>query len=239
MSEAARTVGKVLLSLLFGLFSVPMLGYGGYLFICWVRVHTSDVYYADYPYATAALLWFAFGMLNLLLTLHIVWRRTRHGYLLAIPFLVGLATSEIVINHTPRISSMEADNDCLSGIHSSLRIWYEHNHNFPSNEAEFREAAWQHSGGDGPESPYKQRGNLLPHQVVVVNNTEAARSTDVSQRPGVIYYCVSKDLQEFWVTMTRLQSDLASTAYIEQGAGLPEEFWVIHEAGRDYPIKRP
>jgi hypothetical protein len=239
MSEAARTVGKVLLSLLLGLFSIPMLGYGAYLFICWVRFHTSDVYYADYPYATAALLWFAFGSLNLWLTLHLVWRRTRRGYLLVIPFFVGLAANEILINHTPRIASMEADNDCLSGIRSSLRVWYEHNRRFPSNEAEFREASWQHSDGEGPESAYKQRGNLLPRQVVVVNNAESARSTDVSERPGVIYYCVSRDLQESWVTMTRLQSDLATTARIRQADGLPEEFWVIHETGRDYPIKRP
>jgi hypothetical protein len=37
---------KVLASALLGLLSVPMLGYGGYLFVCWFRIHTSDVYYS-------------------------------------------------------------------------------------------------------------------------------------------------------------------------------------------------
>lgn len=38
-----------------------MLIYGGYLFLCWFRIHTSDVYYADYPYAFAALVLFGTG----------------------------------------------------------------------------------------------------------------------------------------------------------------------------------
>ena len=49
MRWSARTAFKVLLSAVLGLFSLPMLGCGGYLSLCWFRIHTSDVYYADYP----------------------------------------------------------------------------------------------------------------------------------------------------------------------------------------------
>jgi hypothetical protein len=62
--------------------------------------------------------------------------------------------------------------------------------------------------------------------------------TGLSQRPGVVYYCVSKDLQEFWVTMTGLQSDVAPTAYIARVAGLTDEkVRLVHAAGRDYPVR--
>lgn len=234
MCASARTVRRVLLSVFLGLFSVPMLGYGGYLFVCWVRIHTSTVYYADYPYAIAALVWFAVGLLNLWVTLHAVWRRSFYGFLFVVPVIVGLAAMETAPDHAPRVLSLAADTDQLSNLHSFLGVWYENNHRFPTSEAEFRDAV-----GLAPASRYKQRGNPLPYEVVLVTNAEAPRLTDVSQRPGVIYYCVSKDRQEFWATMTRLQSDVAPNAYIEPAGGLPEEFWLIHAAGRDYPIRKP
>jgi hypothetical protein len=245
MHPSARPVSKVLLSVLLGLFSVPMLGYGGYLFFCWFRIHTSNVYYADYPYATAALAWFGVGLLSLWATLHGVWRRSFYGFLSVIPVFLGLAAMIYIPNLVPRGFSMEADTNYRSDVNSFFRVWYENNHRFPASEAEFRDAlrkgpeAWQHRVGPAPASRYRQQGNPLPYEVVVVTNANAPRLTDVSQRPGVIYYCVSKDLQEFWVTMTVLQSDVASTAYINRIAGLPEEFWLIHAAGRDYPVRKP
>jgi hypothetical protein len=79
----------------------------------------------------------------------------------------------------------------------------------------------------------------VPYEVVVVTNADGPQLTDVSQRPGVIYYSVSKDLQQFWALMTRLQSDMATTAHIESAPGLPPEFWMVHAAGRDHPIIKP
>jgi len=76
MRASVRTAGKGLLSMFLGVFSLPMLGYGGYLSVCWVRIHTSDIYYTDYPYATVALVWFAVGSLNFYITLRAIWRLT-------------------------------------------------------------------------------------------------------------------------------------------------------------------
>jgi hypothetical protein len=222
-----------------------MLGYGGYLFVCWFRIHTSNVYYADYPYATVALAWFGVGLLSLCATLHGVWRRSFYGSLFVIPVMVGLAAMVNIPNLTPHGFSMGTDTNYLSAVNSFFRVWYENNHRFPASEAEFRDAlrkgpeAWQYRVGPAPASRYRQRGNPLPYEVVVVTNADAPRLTDISHRPGVIYYCVSKDLQEFWVTMTSLQSDVATTAYIKPVAGLPEEFWMVHAAGRDYPVRKP
>jgi hypothetical protein len=245
MHQAARTALKLLLSALLGLFSLPMLLYGGYLFLCWFRIRTSDVYYADYPYAPAALVLLGTGILTLWATLHGVWRRSFYGLLLVIPVYLGLAGMISISELIPHGFSAVADSNYLSDVDAFFRVWYEENHRFPANEDEFRNAlskgpaARQYRVGPSPASRYKQRGNPLPYQIVVVNGANGPRSTGVSQRPGVIYYCVSKDLQEVWVTMTGLRSDVASTAYLRKAVLPQEEIQVARASGHDYPARKP
>jgi len=237
---------KVLASVLFGFFSVPPLGFGGYLFVCWFRIHTSDVYYADYWYATAALAWVGLGLLSLWATAHGAWRRSFYGTLFVLPVFLALVAMETIPDILPRGNSIMADSNYFSDVNAFFPVWYENNHRFPANEAEFRDAlgkgpaAWQGRVGPAPTSRYKQRGKLLPYEIVVATNADGPRMVNLSQRPGVVYYCVSKDLQEFWVTMTGLQSDMAPTAQIARVAGLPvEKVRLVHAAGRDYPVRHP
>jgi hypothetical protein len=246
MKPSILVAMKVLASALLGLLSVPMLGYGGYLFVCWFRIHTSDVYYSEYSYVTAALIWFGVGLLSLWASLHGVWRRSFYGTLFALPVFLALAAMEMIPDILPRGSSTMADSNYFSDVNAFFRVWYESNHRFPASEAEFRDAlekgpaAWQHRIGPSPTTRYKQRGKLLPYEIVVATNADGPRMVNLSQRPGVVYYCVSKDLQEFWVTMTGLQSDMALTAQIARVAGLPDEkVRLVHAAGRDYPARHP
>jgi hypothetical protein len=153
---------------------------------------------------------------------------------------------EMIPDILPRGNSTIADSNYFSDVNAFLRVWYEKNHRFPANEAEFRDAlekgpaAWQDRIGPAPTSRYKQRGKLLPYEIVVAMNADGPRMVNLSQRPGVVYYCVSKDLQEFWVTMTGLQSDTALTAQIARVAGLPDEkVRLVHAAGRDYRVRHP
>jgi hypothetical protein len=153
---------------------------------------------------------------------------------------------EIIPNAQPRQNSAMADGNYLSDVGSYFRVWYKDNHRFPANEAEFRDAlwkgpaAWQYLVEPAPRSEYKQRGKTLPYEIVVATDAIAPRITNVSQRPGVIYYCVSGDLQQFWVTMTGLESDVAPIAHVGRIAGLSDlEIMVAHGSGRDYPVKSP
>jgi hypothetical protein len=245
MHPSARTAFKVLLSVALSLFSVPTLGYGGYLFVCWFRIHTSDVYYADYPYAITGLTCFGVGLLSLWASLHGVWRRSFYGLIFVFPVFLGPAAMVEIPNLLPHGFSAVADSNYLSDVGAFFRVWYEDNHRFPANEAEFKDAlwkgpaAWQYRVGPAPASRYKQRGNQLPYEIVVMTDANGPRVANVSQRPGVIYYCVSKDLQEFWVTMTGLQADVDSTAYLWRVVIPQDEIRVVHAAGRDYPVKKP
>jgi hypothetical protein len=223
-----------------------MLGYGGYLFVCWFRIHSSNVYYFDYPYATSALIWFGVGLLSLWASLHGVWRHSFYGILFVLPVFFGLVAMVSIPELFPRGFSMSADSSYLSDVNSFLRLWYENNHRFPANEAEFRDAmwkgpaVWQYRVGPAPASRYKQRGNPLPYEIVVTTDANGPKLANVSHGPGVIYYCVSSDLQEFWVTMTGLQSETAPTASIARVAGVPDEdIRLVHAAGRDYPVRHP
>lgn len=245
MQPLAKIFLKVVLSSVFGLFSIPPLVYGGYLFWCWFRIHTSNVYYADYPYALAALAFVSVGFLSWWATLYGVWKRSYKGSLLAIPIFIGLVSMELIPDIPPRSVSSIADTNYLSAVNSYLRVYYEANGRFPANDVEFRHAmwigpvTWHDAPGSAPVSRYKQRGNYLPYQIIVINSASTPAVSKVSLRPGVIYYCVSSDLQEFWVTMTSLTSDFATSAELKHIAITRDEpVEIVHAAGHDYPAEK-
>jgi hypothetical protein len=252
MYPSSRAV--LLVSVLIGLFSLPLLGYGGYLVVCWFRIHTSAVYYADYSYATSGLAFVGLGLVGLSMTFQAarLWQYRMYSSFLfvlslfVLPVFFGLVMMLAIPALLPRAASTKADSDYLSDVKSFFRVWYEKNHRFPADESEFREAMskgpaeWQYRVAPAPMSRYRQRGNPLPYEIVIVTNASGPRVAEVSPRPAVIYYCVSKDLQEFWVTMTALQADFDSSASLKRIVGLPEEkIWEVHAAGRDYPISKP
>jgi hypothetical protein len=244
LNQSTRSFLRACLSILFGIFCLPAFGFGGYLLYCWFRIHTSDVYYTNYWYVTVALIFLGTGLLSLCATWFGAWRRSFHGALFLVPVLLGLAAMSFIPNMLPRGNSMMADTNYLSDVQSFFRVWYEEKHQFPANEAEFREAlakgpaAWQYRVGPASSSEYRKGGKPIPYEIDVENGALGPRLSNTSQRPGVIYYCVSQDLQEFWVTMTALQKDFGSGSSIRGVPGRPNgEVWLIHAAGKDYPVK--
>lgn len=244
MNQTVKGLLKIILSTLLGVFAFPTLGFGGYLLFCCFRIHTSDVYYADYPYTTIALIFVFAGLLSLWATWYGAWRRSFYGVLFIVPVFLGLAAMVEIPDILPRGFSGAADSNYMSCVNSFFRVWYEQNHRFPANESEFKEAlangpaTWQYRVSV-PKSGYRHAGKGLPYEIVVMNDGNGPRTTEVSTRPGTVYYCVSTDLQEFWVTMTGLQSDFARAASLQRIASIPtEKVLVVHAVGRDYPVKK-
>jgi len=230
--------------MLFGVFCLPTFGFGGYLLYCWFNIHTSDVYYANYWYVTVALIFVGAGVLSLWATWFGAWRRSFYGLVFVAPVFLGLAAMVAIPDTLPHVTSMVADTNYLSDVNSSFRVWYELKQRFPANEGEFGEAlakgpaTWQYRVGPAPSSEYKKSGKPVPYKIVIENNAVGPRLSNMSQRPGVVYYCVSQDLQEFWVTMTALEKDFGSVASIMRVGGQPtDEVWLIHAMGKDYPVK--
>ncbi len=247
MNRYGRVRIGVALTAVFGLLSLPPLIFGLRLLGCWFRIHTADVYYVEYPYLPAALVLIGVGTLCILSTLYGAWRRSFYGLLFCFPVVFGLASLVLIPDAYPHVKrSGIADANYLSSVNSFLRVWYEANHKFPANENEFREAltrgpaVWQYRVQSPPAASfYSRSGTRLPYEIVVVTDANGPRMNNLSERPGIIYYCVSSDHQQFWVTMTALQHDVAPTAGLRRVLDNPDaKVLVIEAAGKDYPLRK-
>ena len=134
----------------------------------------------------------------------------------------------------------------MEDVRAFLGVWYATNRHFPKNTAEFKEAlkngaaAWPPRYGIGsvPEqSSYCQNGRWLSYEIVVTNDALGPRINDAASRPGVVYYSVSSDLQQFWLTMTGLQHDVSTTATLKRLYDRHGKVLVVTAKGEDYPVK--
>jgi hypothetical protein len=246
MDRCWRICVAVTLTVVFGLLSLPPLIFGLYLLFCLFRMHTAAVYYVEYPYLLAALIWTTVGAVCFFSTLFGAWRRSFYGLLFCLPLVIGLGSLVTIPDAKPHLRSMTTDANYLSSVNSFFRVWYEANHRFPANEPEFRDAlmkgpaAWQYRVQSPPSiSHYSRNGERLRYEIVVVANANGPRIDNPSERPGVIYYCVSANQQEFWVTMTTLQNDVEPAASLKRLAlRWDGTVWVVAAAGKDYPTHK-
>lgn len=243
MSLAGRPYGllKVLQSALLGVFCLPTLLYGGYLLYCWIKIHTSDVYYTNYWYGTAAFIFLGAGAISLGATWFATWRRSFYGLLMAVPIALGLAAMVEIPNIAPRENSLMADSNYVAVMRSAMGDWYEEKRRFPANEEDFKDAMakggkkWRKIFGRSPASAYVRKGEAVGYEVVVEKNASGPRLSGTSARPGVVHYCVASDSQEYWATMTELPGDLGTAASIKRMGGRPhDEVLVLHGRGKDY-----
>ncbi len=215
---------RVAVTILFGLFALPALIFGFYLVACSVRIHTTEVYYVEYPYLAVGAGLVTLGAGIFCCAFYGTSRKGFYRLLLPVGAALGLSILVYIPDGIPHVHrSMIQDSNYLSSVHSFLGVWHDANHRFPKNEAEFLDALrrgremWQNRVKSPPtESCYSQRGHRILYQIVVVNDASGPRLDNVSDRPGVIYYAVSSDQQQYWVTMTGLLKDTSSTATLKR-----------------------
>ncbi len=237
---------KVVLTIVFGLFAFPALIFGFYLVTCSIRIHTTNVYYVEYPYLAAASVFVLLGAGILLCVFFAAWRRSFYGLLFAVAAILGLATLTYIPDGIPHVDrSMIEDSNYMSSVKSFLEVWHDKNRRFPKNEAEFSEAmesgpaAWQNRVASPPVmSFYSQGGHRLPYEIVVVNDASGPRLDNVSERPGLIYYAVSSDQQQYWVTMTGLADETSRTAALKRWVDrLDMEIVILSSSGWNDPLR--
>lgn len=239
-SARLRKGVRIVLSVFVGLASVPYFVFGSYLLVCWTRIHITAVYYVGFPYLGVGLGCISVGLVCLGLTLFSAFRRSFYGLLYLIPTLLGLYAMVTIPNVLPLLWSSSADENYLGGVGAYFRVWYENHCAFPADQAQFAQAfaegaaAFYGSGIPEPQSQYKRHGQALPYQVLVFPNATGPRVDNLSERPGVVYYCVSADRRQFWVTMTSLDTVVAPSATIKRGI-LGGEVRVVQAKGGEYP----
>jgi hypothetical protein len=244
MPNATRKRLRLVLAALSGLLCLPPLIFGLYFFVCWVRVHTSDIYYVEYPRLLAALVFVGIGILSICCVVYGVIRRSLFGIAFATPLFLGLATMIYIPDGMPHVQkSMVSDSNYLSNLNLLLRSWYESHQSFPKDDLEFRDAIRNGAKKErhgfhspSPLSDYAKRGARLRYETVVIQNASGPKLDSPSERPGVIYYSIAADQQRFWLTMTALHADLCRSASLKIVADRPSLGpWLVTAAGKDYP----
>ena len=91
MRTRALKIGKAVLGVVAGLLSLPAIIFGSYLLVCWVRIHTANVFYVDYPYLFAASVLLGIGVIGILCSIYGLLRRSYYGLLFGVPIMLGLA----------------------------------------------------------------------------------------------------------------------------------------------------
>ena len=76
--------------------------------------------------------------------------------------------------------------------------------------------------------------------MVVITEATGPKFDGLSERPGVIYYCVSADYQRFWATMTGLAGDISPRATLKRvGDRSYDEPWLVKGVGKGYHDAQP
>jgi hypothetical protein len=159
----------------------------------------------------------------------------------------GFGTMIYIPDGTPHVQrSMMDDSNYLFATNSFFRVWYESHHTFPNDEADFLDAlrngqaAWHYRVNvPSQDSDYAKDGIRLPYRIVVMNGASGPQLENLSERPGVIYYCVSADQQQFWLTMTALDEDISRVATLKRAGGRPYDIpLLITASGKDYPLPK-
>src|SRR5215813_6974310 len=133
-----RRASRVLVACLCAFLSLPALAFGIYFAFCSIRLHITNVYYVEYPYALTALILLTIASLNLLCAGYATFRRSYYGGIFIAPIALGLATMVYIPDGMPHIQrSMVSDTNYLSDVGSFLRSWYETHQSFPKDQTEF------------------------------------------------------------------------------------------------------
>jgi hypothetical protein len=169
-----------------------------------------------------AIIWTVLGSASLAGTLFGIWRGGVYSPLPLISVVLAFLAVQKIPDWLPSSYAIEADIHYQGYVRDSLRGWYENHQQFPRDRAEFENAI-----SNAPASPYAQQGGPVPYEAEVTTDAIGPRATNPSPRPGVIYYCVSSNHQEYWLTMTVLDADLGSTAKFRRAIQLNGE-WFIH-----------
>ncbi len=219
-------------------FSLPLLTFGVSFLNKWRLAEGGDLYYFQYPYLQMASMYLAAALLA---SGAILYRGLRSNFrgLLIVPISLFLVGAVFFPNLQPLAKQIN-DSNYITTVAFDCDEWSGAHHRYPSNDSEMQEAlrsttredTFVKNGGMRPpqKSQYRYQGKLVPYQVVVENKPDGPNITNVSTRPGLVYYKISPDSKEYWLTMTVLSSSTPGFANLLTHNGQP---YIIHKKLRD------
>jgi hypothetical protein len=194
--EVGKGVVSFLCAILSGLFCLPMLIYGGWLLKLWITIQIQRCVYLEYSYLTTGIAFVSLGVVALLCALYATRRRGYWSALFALPVVAGLWTMAVIPNIVPY------DRSTLSHIRRVMReleAFNSEHGGFPDRETALPDSLLKEPG------PYYQHGRQLPFRTVLLPKATGPFLDNPGADPGVIFYAVSADRQEVWLTGTELR----------------------------------
>jgi hypothetical protein len=180
----------------FGALALPALIFGGWLIKLWLTIHLFKCVFLDYPYLPIGIAFLVIGLLEIICARYGVKRQRYWRLLLILPVVTGLCTLVTIPNLVP------LDQWTLSHAFNVKRELYllgEQERRFPDDGKVLQDSAERLS------SPYYRDGQQLPYRVVTFTNATGPFLSDPGPDPGVIFYAVSADHRQAWLTATDLR----------------------------------
>ena len=173
-----------------------MLIFGGWLLTLWITIQIRRSVYLEYSYLTIGMAFVAMGVVSLLCVLYAVRRRGNWGALYVVPVMAGLWTMVAIPNLAPYDTKSPHH---IGNVADELESFSKQHGRFPDNETALSADVLKEPG------PYYQNGRQLPFRTVLVPRATGPFLDSPGTDPGVIFYAVSADQQEAWLTGTELR----------------------------------
>jgi hypothetical protein len=193
---AKRGIVSILCTILCGLCCLPMLIFGGWLLALWITIQISNSVYLEYPYLKFGIVFLSLGAVAIFCLWFAARRRGFWSALFVIPVFAGLWTMVVIPNIIPydtetgyRIRRMADELASFRSAHGG----------FPDQETALPPATLK------ARSPYYRKRQQLPFRVAFLPNATRPFLDNPGADPGVIFYAVSADHQEVWLTGTELR----------------------------------
>jgi hypothetical protein len=173
-----------------------MLIFGGWLLKLWITIQLERCVYLEYSYLTVGVAFVSLGVLALLCALYATRRRGYWSALFAFPVVAGLWTMVVVPNIVPYDRGTSSH---IQIVMRELEAFSSENGGFPDRETALPDVLLKES------SPYYQNGRQLPFRTVLLPNATGPFLDNPGADPGVIFYAVSSDRQEVWLSGAELR----------------------------------
>jgi hypothetical protein len=170
--------------------------FGGFLLTVWITIQIRNTVYMEYPYLRAGIGFLSLGVIALLCIVYAARRRGAWSALFIFPVLAGLWTMVVIPDIIPYDSKSSAH---IRNLANELDLFREKTGRFPDRETAFPATVLQEP------SPYYQKGRQLPFRTVIVPNATGPFLDSTGAEPGVIFYAISADQQEAWLTGTEIK----------------------------------
>jgi hypothetical protein len=199
-----------------------MLIFGGWLLTLRITILIRHCVYLEYPYLATGVAFVLIGIISLLCVLYGARSRGYWGILFLVPVVIGLWTMIVI----PNIFPFDLEGSAhLSHVAGALDFFSKLHSRYPGDETELEQVL-----AALPKEPslYRKNGQELPFRIVLIANATGPFLESPGSDPGIMFYAVSPDRQEAWLTATELRHPVGNQVRFSDFFSVDGDHRVFH-----------